>query len=186
MNKTEAIQLLYGEGWTKEDAKRALKLVDFKTNSNVDEIIIRRAASKFAGSELIKRQRSQADQKRLVTIKSKQISEYKAQIQNLEKQIQEPEISPSSDSKKQIKELTDKNTKLIKDNTLLTEKNKELTSKNTKLTKANNFLKKDNKDLKNIVDEIKLKLAIEIKYLLQLENSEIKKGLFKLLKSTLG
>ena len=164
-----------------------LLVITLFINSNVDEIIIRRVASSFAGAELIKRQNLQRAQKGLVTKSNKEISKYKAQIEIIKKQVKEPDIVPSTDLSKQIKELTDKNTNLIKDNALLSKKNRELTNKNNELIKSNNYLKKDNKDLKNIVDAIKLKLAIEIKYVLKLKDiNEIKKRLFKLLKSTLG
>ena len=70
MNKSQAIKLLESEAWTKADAMRALEIIDFSTNP--DEITIRRAISRFAGSELIKRQRLQAAQKGLVTKKTKE------------------------------------------------------------------------------------------------------------------
>lgn len=40
--------------------------------------------------------------------------------------------------------------------------------------------------MKEVVDRIKLKLAIEVKHLLNFKDSQIKKGLVKLLDSTLG
>jgi chromosome segregation ATPase len=54
------------------------------------------------------------------------------------------------------------------------------------LTDANDQLKKDNKDLKNMIDAIRLKFTKEIKQLLSYEDSEIRKALVKLFKSTLG
>ena len=63
MNKQQAIELLNHEGWTKADAKRALELLDFRLNPNIDELTIRRAASKFAGVELLNRQYLQRAQK---------------------------------------------------------------------------------------------------------------------------
>ncbi|MDP5016821.1 hypothetical protein FJR11_21075 [Anabaena sp. UHCC 0187] len=72
------------------------------------------------------------------------------------------------------------------DNENLKAKVQELNSDNEQLIGVNDQLKKENKALKNIVDEIKLKLAIEIKGMLRLEDSEIRKGLVKLFKSTLG
>ena len=54
------------------------------------------------------------------------------------------------------------------------------------LTGANDVLKKDNKALKNQIDAIRLRLAQEVKHLLNYDNSEIRKALVKFLKSTLG
>ena len=75
MNKQEAIKLLNSEGWTKADAQRALNSLNFKLQTNIDELTVRRAASQFAGLVLIERQKAQAVQKRFVTIKTKQIAE---------------------------------------------------------------------------------------------------------------
>lgn len=156
MNKQEAIKLLNNEGWTKADAQRALNSLDFKIQPNVDELTVRRAASQFAGLILIERQKAQAVQKRFVTIKTKQIAEL----------IAKSKIDNNSDIEKKINKLL--------------EQNKEL-------TKANKKLKEDNKNLKNIVDKIKFKLAVEMKEIIQLNNiSQIKKRLYKLLKSVLG
>ena len=76
MNKKEAIALLNDEGWTKADAKRALELLDFKLNPDVDELTIRRATSQFGGVQLYERQRLQAAQKGMVTKKNKEIQKY--------------------------------------------------------------------------------------------------------------
>ena len=199
MKKQEAINLLNGEGWTKEDAKRALKSIDFKTNKDVDELTIRRVASKFAGSELIQRQRLQAAQKTLVTKKTQEIQKLNSQIKELKQK--EAAIITNPDLEEQLQQLIKENQDLAKVNAILEQDNQDfqnitapdlekklekLLEQNQELTEANTVLKKDNKDLKNIVDAIRLKLTIETKHLLQLENSEIKKGLVKLLKSTLG
>lgn len=158
MNKQEAIELLNSEGWTKADAKRALELIDFKTNPDVDEIIIRRAASKFAGFELIHRQNLQRAQKAVVTKRNNEIKTYLAQIEQLA-------AVEGQNNQQEIEELKNKITQLIE---------------------VNDILKKDNRNLKNIVDEIRLKLTIEFKHMLKLENSQIKEAMVKLLKSTLG
>lgn len=83
MNKKEAIALLNNEGWTKADAKRALELLDFKLNLELDELTIRQAASKFAGVQLYERQRLQAAQKGMVTKKNQEIQQYITQIEEL-------------------------------------------------------------------------------------------------------
>lgn len=178
VNKSQAIKLLQAEGWTKKDAERALAVINFNTN-NIDELTIRRAISPFAGSELINRQRLQAAQKRLVTKKTKEIEqkeeEYAAQIHRYKKNQQQEWVNYEAE----IQSLTFKND-------ALEAKYKILVSENNQLTKANEQLKKDNKILKNLVDEIKLQLAMNTKKLLQYEDSEIRKELVKLFKWTLG
>ena len=47
-------------------------------------------------------------------------------------------------------------------------------------------LKKDNKELKNVVDQIRLRLARDTKMLLQYEDSEIRKALIRMFRWTLG
>ncbi|MDZ8184039.1 MAG: hypothetical protein RMX96_04150 [Nostoc sp. ChiSLP02] len=172
MNKSQSIKLLESEGWTKADAMRALEVIDF--SANPDEITIRRGISLFAGSELIKRQRLQAAQKGLVTKKTNEIQknnqEYAAKIEQLKKsQKYETEIQNLSDTNK-----------------LLEMKLKTINTQNNELTQANEQLKKDNKLLKNLIDEIKLKLAMNTKKLLQYEDSEIRQALIMMFKSTLG
>ena len=166
MNKLEAIELLNHEGWTKADAKRALESINFKTDTDIDELMVRRAASQFAGAELINRQRLQAAQKGMVTKRNKEIQEYISQIEKLTLKIGSSNNENSAELEKQVKELKGKISKLIQ---------------------TNDILKKDNRNLKNIVDEIRFKLTIEIKDIFKLNNIlEIRKRLVKLLKSILG
>lgn len=61
-----------------------------------------------------------------------------------------------------------------------------LTTQNDELTVANTQLKKENKDLKNIVDQIRLRLARDTKMLLQYEDSELRKAVIRLFRWTLG
>lgn len=173
MNKSQAIKLLEGEGWTKKDAERALEKINF--NINPDEITIRRAISHFAGSELINRQRLQAAQKGLVTKKTNELErkekEYAAKIDQLiNYQRQE----------------RDKREAEIKNSNLVEDRLKAITSQNKDLIIVNEQLMKDNKALKNLVNEIRLKLAINTKKILQYEDSEIRKAVIHLFKSTLG
>lgn len=166
MNKTEAIELLNHEGWTKADARRALESINFKTNTDLDELTIRRAASHFAGAELIKRQNLQRAQKGMVTKRNQEIQLYIVQIEELTLKIGSGNSKNSAELEQQVKELKDKISKLVQ---------------------VNDVLKKDNRNLKNIVDEIRFKLTVEIKHLLNLQNLlEIRKRLIELLKSTLG
>lgn len=177
MNKSQVIKLLENEGWTKEDAKRALEVIDFKTNP--DEITIRRAISRFAGTELINRQRLQAAQKGTVTKKNKEIErthqEYTAKITQLNQFHQKEQEKYTA----AIQNLSDTNK-------VLEVKLKNANTQNSELVQANKQLQNDNKALKNIIDEIKLKLAINTKQLLQYEDSEIRKALIHMFKSTLG
>ncbi|MEH2350926.1 MAG: hypothetical protein V7K55_23570 [Nostoc sp.] len=177
MNKSQAIKLLEGEGWTTADAKRALEKIDF--NINPDEITIRRAISHFAGSELINRQRLQAAQKGLVTKKTNELErkekEYATKIDRLinsqreEKDEREAEIQS-----------------LYSKSNLVEDRLKAITSQNKDLIVVNEQLMKDNKTLKNLIDEIRLKLAINTKKIIQYEDSEIRKAVIHLFKSTLG
>jgi predicted nucleic acid-binding Zn-ribbon protein len=166
VNKLEAIELFATEGWTKADAERALKGVDFKTNP--DELTIRKAVSHFAGSELENRQRLQAVQKGLVTKRNRELEKYRNPLtqgnENLERKIQD----------------------LLSKNVNLESQIKELLSNKTELVKVNEELKKDNKALKNLVDEIRLKLAISTKQILKYEDSEIRQALVKFFSWTLG
>ena len=176
MNKSEAINLLEGEGWTKADAMRALEVINF--NTNPDELTIRKVMSLFAGAELNKRQRLQAAQKGMVTKKTKEIEqkdkEYVTKIEQYKKvQKQEREIEA------EIQSLSFKND-------TLEAKVKALTYQNNQLIEANEQIKKDNKALKNLVDQIRLKLAMDTKKLLQYEDSEIRRELVRLFKWTLG
>ncbi|OUL30429.1 hypothetical protein BV372_21920 [Nostoc sp. T09] len=177
MNKSQAIQLLESEGWTQADAKRALELINF--NTNPDEITIRRAISSFAGSELINRQRLQAAQKGMVTKKNKEIErnnqEYAAKIDQLNKSHQQEKEKYEAE----IQSLSAKNKFL--DSQLQT-----INFQHNQVIQLNDQLKKDNKALKNLVDAIKLKLAIDTKRLLQYEDSEIRKAVINMFKSTLG
>lgn len=166
MNKKEAIELLNHEGWTKADAQRALKSINFKTNIDIDELFIRRAASQFAGAELSNRQYLQRAQKAMVTKRNNEIQTYIVQIEELTLKISNSNGKNSAELEKQVKELKDKISNLVE---------------------ANEVLKKDNKNLKNIVDEIRFKLTVEIKDIFKFNNIlDIRQRLMKLLKSTLG
>jgi uncharacterized coiled-coil DUF342 family protein len=71
-------------------------------------------------------------------------------------------------------------------NKTLTEKVGKLNVLTDELTDANDQLKKENKALKNLVDAIRLRLAKDVKQLLNYDDSEIRKALVKVFKSTLG
>lgn len=90
MNKKEAIDLARKEGWTKADAERAFQELDFSQDISEGQIWI--TLSRFAGSELLKRQRLQGAQKGQVTRKDKQIKtmelNHAANIDDFEKKVQ--------------------------------------------------------------------------------------------------
>jgi len=63
---------------------------------------------------------------------------------------------------------------------------KVLASEKDELAESNDLLKKDNKALKNLIDQIKLKIAIDVKNLMRYEDSELRRALAKWFKSTQG
>lgn len=71
-------------------------------------------------------------------------------------------------------------------NKALSEKVGKLNVLTDELTDANDQLKKENKALKNLMDAIRLRLAKDVKQLLNYDDSEIRKALIKVFKSTLG
>ncbi len=90
MNKKEAIDLARKEGWAKADVERALQEFDFSKDLSDKQLWI--TLSKFAGSELLKRQRLQAAQKSQVTKRDNKIKSielnHAANVDNLEKKVQ--------------------------------------------------------------------------------------------------
>lgn len=173
MNKREAIELLNHEGWTKADAQRALESIDFQTDTDIDELMVRRAASQFAGAELLNRQRLQAAQRGLVIRRNREIQEYISQIEELTLKIGSSSSENSAELEQEVNKLKDKISKLVQ--------------ANDELDQANNILQRDNRNLKNIVDEIRFRLTVEFKDILKVTNIlEIRKRLMQLLKSTLG
>lgn len=75
---------------------------------------------------------------------------------------------------------------LMQQNEGLAAKVQTLTTHNDELVDANDRLQRDNKALKNIVDQIRLRLARDIDELLRYEDSELRKAMIRLLKWTLG
>jgi chromosome segregation ATPase len=122
----------------------------------------------------------------------KQRAEAQKKQQRLEKEIIELEKANNlRDNRKE--ELLKKQQELDQNIQELVTKNEELVSKvqflttqNDELIDVNEKLKKDNKDLKNIVDQIRLRLARDTKMLLEYEDSEIRKALIRLFRWTLG
>ncbi|OKH18443.1 hypothetical protein [[Limnothrix rosea] IAM M-220] len=84
-------------------------------------------------------------------------------------------------------------TKRTKEVTLTQEVNRQLktkslrlTSKNQELTEVNSELQKDNKALKTYIDQIRLRLSLDMKQLLKFEDSEIRRELAKWFSKTQG
>lgn len=75
---------------------------------------------------------------------------------------------------------------LAQQNQGLASKVQTLTTLNDNLIDANEKLQKENKDLKNIVDQIRLRLARDIDELLRYEDSELRKAMIRLFRWTLG
>ncbi|MBD2136135.1 hypothetical protein H6F32_00725 [Anabaena sp. FACHB-1237] len=114
------------------------------------------------------------------------------EYKELKESIEHIEILKSASTLRK-QELEQETRKLEEDIQRISKENKNLQTQvdtlsynNQQLTEANSKLKKDNRDLKNILDQIKLKLTIHINSLLRLEDSEIRKGLIKLLQSIQG
>ncbi|NEQ25613.1 MAG: hypothetical protein F6K28_42445 [Microcoleus sp. SIO2G3] len=140
-------------------------------------------ASLGSNNAYYSRMRNQAE-KRFETLK--------VEYRELEESIAQLETSTTAlESRKRQLELEQKQLELEIQNLSarndgLETKVKKLASEKEELIEVNDDLKKENKALKNIIDEIRLKLAINVKKMLQLEDSEIRKALIKLFKSTQG
>ncbi|WP_017298762.1 hypothetical protein [Nodosilinea nodulosa] len=87
---------------------------------------------------------------------------------------------------KEQQDLEDTINRLDAENQNLSLKVQTLTTQNDELLEANDQLKRDNKELKNIVDQIRLRLARDTKMLLQYEDSELRKAVIRLFRWTLG
>jgi hypothetical protein len=197
MDKAEIIEILESEDWTRADALRAVESIDFSTKP--DELTIRRnISSRFAGRELIKRQREQAAQKGLVTKKTNQLEllkrEYQADIKQRDLQLallKKQVTGADSPEQAQQIELMQQQYRVVieqyeSQNQQLSARVKELEVDNRSLTKVNTELKKDNKSLKNIVDSIRLQLAKDMKGVLKNQDSDLRQAILKLFKSTQG
>lgn len=122
----------------------------------------------------------------------KKLEKLKVEYQELEESIAQIETSTVAlESRKRQLELEQQQLELeienlsVRNNSLETKVQK-LAVEKEELVEVNDELKKENKALKNIIDEIRLKLTINLKKMLQLEDSEIRKALAKLFKSTQG
>ncbi|NJN59110.1 MAG: hypothetical protein HC879_17240 [Leptolyngbyaceae cyanobacterium SL_5_9] len=73
-----------------------------------------------------------------------------------------------------------------KENRVLIAEKSKLLEANNRLIDVNDQLKKDNKALKNLVDQIRLKITSDVKMLLRYEDSEIRRALMKWFKDTQG
>lgn len=93
---------------------------------------------------------------------------------------------PNPQLEADLKALSIEMDKIGTQNKALDEKVKKLSTLTDTLTDANDQLKKENKALKNIVDAIRLRLAKDVRQLLNYDDSEIRKALVKVFKSTLG
>jgi uncharacterized protein (DUF3084 family) len=103
------------------------------------------------------------------------IEKGKASLEERKKQLEAEQRNLEAE----VQNLSSQNQSLVsKVQTLITEKDE--------LTIANTQLKKENKDLKNIVDQIKLRLARDTKALLEYEDSQIRRAMIRLFRWTLG
>lgn len=120
------------------------------------------------------------------------LSSLQSEYLELQESIKNIELL-KSESALRKQELEQETRKLEEDIKRITKENKNLKTKvntlssnNQELTEANSQLQKDNRHLKNIVDQIRLQLTINMNSLLRLQDSEIRKGLIKLLQSIQG
>ncbi|MBD1913510.1 MULTISPECIES: hypothetical protein [unclassified Leptolyngbya] len=122
----------------------------------------------------------------------KKLEKLQLEYQELEKNIADLELAKESlgDRRQQLlqdhQSLESEINGLMAQNQELSSKVTFLSTQNNELVEANLQLKKDNKDLKNVVDQIRLKLAQDINLLLQYEDSEIRKAMIRLFRWTLG
>lgn len=129
------------------------------------------------------RQRSQAETK-LASLQSEH-EKLESAIAKLEKLNQARNNRKAQLSQEQ-EELEAQIQQLSAQNQELSSKVQNLTTQNDELVDANKVLQQENKDLKNIVDQIRLRLARDTKMLLEYEDSEIRKALIRLFRWTLG
>lgn len=180
MTKKEAIALLKEQGWTKADAERALTALDFSTNP--DRLVILEAAIQFSGAELLNRQRLQAAQKGQVDRKRKELAEKEEKIHDLIKQIVNLKENAFS---AELVELQAELQALESDRDAILAGKDELEKKTEKLKEVNDMLMKDNRRLRNVLDQIKLKIAQDMKSLLRSKDSEIRRAAIRLFQKTI-
>lgn len=129
---------------------------------------------------------------RLRSNAEKKLKTLQSEYQQLESQIVTMEKAKAdlSDRKvviaKETAALEAEIKRLTTEKSLLNSRVQNLTTQNDELVDANTQLKKDNKELKNVVDQIRLRLARDTKMLLQYEDSEIRRALIRLFRWTLG
>lgn len=167
-----------------EDCENLLNLLS--TQPSVDNLV-KSFLSK--NSELAKNNRFYGQQRHHA---EKKLAKLQADHQQLEKSISKLEVDNGQLEvlKKRLFEEHEKLEIEVNDlssqNQSLSSNVQSLTTLNDELVEANNKLKKDNKELKNVVDQIRLRLARDTKMLLQYEDSEIRKAMIRLFRWTLG
>ncbi len=113
-------------------------------------------------------QRSQAEKK---------LAKIQAENQALQQSIQDGLDKEPRELQARLQALETRNQQLI--GTLQT-----LESSNQNLSEANAELQKDNKALKNLVDKLKLRLALDLKQLMKYEDSELRKAAARIFRWT--
>lgn len=167
-NECEALLLLLAEN------PSALKIVETFANKN---------SSLGKNNMVLGSQRSRAE-RRFETLQS----EYDA----LETSIADLETSTDALNQRKLQLEADRQVlsteinQITMQNKALSEKVGKLNVLTDRLTDVNDQLKQENKALKNIVDAIRLRLAKDVRQLLNYDDSEIRKALVKVFKSTLG
>ncbi|SRR5579883_1826995 len=168
----------------KEECERLLSLLKSEPSAvRLIESFTEKNSSLGSKNAYYSRMRSQAENK-LISLQA----EYHALQQSI-KSLEEANTALEA-RKKQLEQNREKLDadiqRLSYENSNLGLKIKNLTSEKDELAEVNEHLKKDNKLLKNIVDALKLKLAIDVKKLLQYKDNEIRQALAKWFKGIQG
>jgi chromosome segregation ATPase len=172
-------------GRQRSKAENQLQLEQEKAEAIQAELQASQAASQVLQAKL------QASQQAAIDLQT-QLQDAEAESQRLQDSIAQMEQSKGKlvDRKEDLTQATAQLEAEIK---ALTQRSQalevqvgQLKSEKQELVVVNDDLKKDNKRLKNIVDMIRLRFSKDVNQLLKYEDSEIRKALIKMYKSTLG
>lgn len=168
----------------KEECERLLFLLNSEPSAvRLIESFAEKNSSLGSKNAYYSRMRNQAENK---------LTSLQAEYRELEESIKNLEAANTvlEARKKQLEQNRDKLEaeiqSLSSENKTLDSKVQSLTSEKNELAEVNDTLKKDNRLLKNLVDALKLRLAIDIKRILQYKDGEIRQALVKWFKGIQG
>jgi chromosome segregation ATPase len=173
----------YGRQRTK--AENQVQLEKEKAEAIQVELQASQAASKILQSSLQTAQQTAIDlqtQLNLAESDSQRLQESIAQMEQSKGKL----VDRKQDLAQETSQLEAEIETLMQRSQALENQVGKLKSEKQELVVVNDELKKDNKRLKNIVDMIRLKFSKDVNQLLKYEDSEIRKALIKMYKSTLG